>query len=169
MSEHYATASASGNRTKKGVKVTKNIYSDKETDVQGPLEVTGSVQCMGSVNFQGNVSVRGAIEAYGMITTKGHMVWQGQVKAHGNIMVNGYLSSRDKIIASGKLRVEGVLEGNDLEIYGNVIVIGSLTCRRLIVYGALTLIGPHSSCFASESTELLGPYLTRDSEADWDF
>jgi hypothetical protein len=33
---------------------------------------------------------------------------------------------RDKIIASGKLRVEGVLEGNDLEIYGNVIVIGSL-------------------------------------------
>lgn len=76
MSEHYGTASASGNRSKKGVKVTKNIYGDQETDVQGPLEVTGSVQCMGSINFQGNVSVRGAIEAYGMITTKGHMVCQ---------------------------------------------------------------------------------------------
>jgi hypothetical protein len=32
----------------------------------------------------------------------------------------------DKIIGYGKLRVEGTLEGDELEIWGNLIIIGFL-------------------------------------------
>ncbi|KKP02155.1 hypothetical protein THAR02_05741 [Trichoderma harzianum] len=168
MSEHYASGSTSGYAPPRNVKKSKSIKSEEEINIQGPLEVAGSVQSGRGINFQGCISVRGPIDAYGNITTNGEISCQGQIKAYGNILINGYLASSDKIIGYGKLRVEGTLEGVDLEVWGNLIIIGFLKCRRLVLYGSLTLIGPDSTYLVEESEEIAGAKLMRDTEADWD-
>ncbi|KAL6692565.1 hypothetical protein J3F84DRAFT_351493 [Trichoderma pleuroticola] len=165
MSEHYASGSTSAYAASRNVKKSKSIKSEDEINVQGPLEVAGSVQSGRGINFQGSISVRGPIDAYGNITTNGELSCQGQIKAYGNILINGYLGSSDKIIGYGKLRVEGTLEGVELEVWGNLIVIGFL---RLVLYGSLTLIGPDSTYLVEESEEIAGAKLMRDTEADWD-
>lgn len=76
MSEHYATEPTSGYAAPKNVKRSRGIKSDDEINVQGPLEVAGSVQSGRGINFEGDVSVRGAIDAYGNITTKGELSCQ---------------------------------------------------------------------------------------------
>jgi cytoskeletal protein CcmA (bactofilin family) len=76
MSEYYASGSTSGYTTPKNLKRSRSISSDDEINVQGPLEVAGSVQSGRGINFQGNVSVRGAVDAYGNITTRGEMSCQ---------------------------------------------------------------------------------------------
>lgn len=79
----------------------------------------------------------------------------------------------------------GTLEGTELEIYGNVTVNGYLyvspfldneatltscrRCKRLVVYGSLTLIGPESSYTVDETEEVAGAVLMREQEADWDW
>lgn len=42
-------------------------------------------------------------------------------------------------------------------------------CRRLVVYGSLTLIGPDSSYSVEQSEEIAGARLMREQEADWDW
>ena len=42
-------------------------------------------------------------------------------------------------------------------------------CRRLVVYGSLTLIGPDSSYLVEEYEEVAGARLVREQEPDWDW
>ena len=101
-------------------------------------------------------------------------------------MVSGYFVANDKIKGCGKLRVVGTLEGTDVEIYGNVSITGYLyvfsygpyldvrltklsKCRRLVVYGNLTLIGGDSSYYVEESEQVAGAVMVRDTEPDWDW
>lgn len=93
----------------------------------------------------------------------------GRIKAYGNISVHGYLIANDKIKGSGKLKVVGSLEGTDLEIYGNLSIEGTLRCRRLVVYGSVTLIGSDSWYSAEEPEQIAGPVVRREHEADWDW
>jgi cytoskeletal protein CcmA (bactofilin family) len=76
MSEYYGTGSTSGYTAPRQVKTSNNIRSEEEINVQGPLEVAGSVQSGRGINFQGSISVKGPIDAYGNITTKGEMSCQ---------------------------------------------------------------------------------------------
>jgi hypothetical protein len=42
-------------------------------------------------------------------------------------------------------------------------------CKRLVVYGSLTLIGQTSTYHVEDSEEVAGAKLMRDQEADWDW
>ena len=42
-------------------------------------------------------------------------------------------------------------------------------CKRLVVYGSLTLIGAASTYHVEESEEVAGAKLMREQEADWDW
>lgn len=42
-------------------------------------------------------------------------------------------------------------------------------CRRLTVYGSLTLIGSDSSYEVEEYEQIVGAKLLREREADWDW
>jgi hypothetical protein len=42
-------------------------------------------------------------------------------------------------------------------------------CRRLIVYGTLTLIGSDSSYYVEESEQVAGAVMMRETEPDWDW
>ncbi|KAF4121190.1 hypothetical protein GMORB2_2152, partial [Geosmithia morbida] len=146
-----------------------SIKSDVGIELRGPLEVRGSVKSGGSIALLGDLIIRRKIDAYGAITVNGNVSTQGRIKAYGNIEVNGSLTASNGIKGFGKLRLVGSLQGTDLEIYGNLIVNGYLKCRRLLVYGSLTLIGAESSYTVEESEEIMGAKLRRDQEADWDW
>lgn len=42
-------------------------------------------------------------------------------------------------------------------------------CRRLVVYGNLTLIGPESGYFVEQPAEIAGATMMRETEPDWDW
>lgn len=42
-------------------------------------------------------------------------------------------------------------------------------CRRLVVYGSVTLIGSDSWYSAEEPEQIAGPVVRREHEADWDW
>lgn len=56
-------------RTKK----RNSINSDTSLELNGPMEVNGSVRSGGPVTFTGDFSVRERIEAYGDIDVAGNM------------------------------------------------------------------------------------------------
>ncbi|KAF5546258.1 polymer-forming cytoskeletal domain-containing protein [Fusarium napiforme] len=152
-------------------KRSRSIKSDHEIDLNGPIEVVGSVKSGSSISLNGDVIVREKVDAYGSLGLNGSIRCDGRVKAYGNILVNGYTVANDKIKGCGKLRVVGTLEATDLEIYGNVSITGLLErkCRRLVVYGTLTLIGSDSSYYVTESEEVAGAVMMRETEPDWDW
>ncbi|CZR48814.1 uncharacterized protein FPRO_03865 [Fusarium proliferatum ET1] len=148
---------------------SKSIKSDYEINVNGPIEVIGSVKSGSSVTLTGDVIVREKVDAFGSLLLSGSIRCDGKVKAYGNITVNGYTLVNGKMKGCGKLRIIGTLETTDLEIYGNVSLTGHLKCRRLVVYGTLTLIGSDSSYYIEESEQVAGAVRMAEAEPDWDW
>jgi hypothetical protein len=42
-------------------------------------------------------------------------------------------------------------------------------CKKLLVFGSLTLIGSESSYTVEETEEVAGAKMQREQEADWDY
>ncbi|KAH6950809.1 hypothetical protein DER45DRAFT_599364 [Fusarium avenaceum] len=152
-----------------GYKTSKAVQSDHEITLNGPIEVVGSVKCGSGIHLNGDVIVREKVDAYGHLGLNGSIRCDGRVKAYGNILVNGYIVINDKMKGCGKLRVLGTLEVTELEIYGNISITGYLKCRRLIVYGSLTLIGSESAYYVEESEQIGGDVMMKEVETEWDW
>ncbi|KAH7328564.1 hypothetical protein B0I35DRAFT_417748 [Stachybotrys elegans] len=169
MSDYYGESSSGGYLSEPHFKRSASIRSEGQLDLQGPLEIVGSVKSGRGIKFEGDFVIRDKLDAYGSIEINGNLSCDGRMKAYGNILLNGYLLAKDKIKGYGKLQILGSVEGTEIRIYGNLVINGYLKCRRLIVYGSLTLIGPESSYVVEESEEITGPKLMREEEPDWDW
>jgi uncharacterized protein (DUF342 family) len=55
------------------IKKRNSINSDTSLELNGPMEVTGSVRSGGALTFTGDFSVGERIEAYGDIDVNGNM------------------------------------------------------------------------------------------------
>ncbi|SPJ81855.1 uncharacterized protein FTOL_09260 [Fusarium torulosum] len=163
MSSYYNTTTYAN---PPAYKRSRSVKSDHEVNLNGPIEVVGSVKSGSSINLNGDVIVREKVDAYGALGLNGSI--RCEVKAYGNILVSGYTVANDKMKGCGKLKVLGTLEATELEIYGNVSITGYLKCRRLVVYGTLTLIGSESTYYAEESEQIGGAVMMREAEPDWD-
>ncbi|KAJ0325899.1 hypothetical protein Brms1b_000113 [Colletotrichum noveboracense] len=177
---YYASSSTTAPTTadpgtpKQSVLKSKSIKSEGEITLQGPIEVAGSVKSGGNITFNGDFDVRDKVEAY------------------GGIEVNGNLSCDDKVKGFGKLRVTGTCEAKELEIYGNTTIIGFLQvtdapflfswsttvivmltvprcrkCKKMTLYGTLTIIGDNSGYQAEEEEKIWGAIISREEEARW--
>ena len=66
-----AGSSTGGNQP---VRKSKTIRSDGEINLQGPMDIVGSVKSGSNVTFDGDFTVREKIEAYGAIDVNGNLV-----------------------------------------------------------------------------------------------
>ncbi|KAH8176400.1 hypothetical protein LIA77_04818 [Sarocladium implicatum] len=169
MSNRHSNQPRGSSSRRQQFRRSRSIKSEDALEIQGPLDIQGSVKSGSSISLAGDFIVKDKIDAYGAINMDGNVRCEGKIKAYGNILVNGYLVAGDKIKGCGKLKIVGSLEGTELEIYGNLSITGYLSCQRLIVYGSLTLVGRDSSYSVSEHEEIAGARLMREQEADWDW
>ena len=94
------------------------------------------------------------------------------------------------MIVCGSLRLSGNLEGGSIEVYKQSvhqrvfvstyvlapsytipesdIITCARNCKKMVVYGSLSLIGPASTYAVEEHEEVAGPKLLRAQEPDWD-
>jgi hypothetical protein len=117
------------------------VQSESAVTLQGPLQVAGGVVSGGNVTLSGDFDIRGRIDSYGTIDISGSVVCTGQIQAYGNIVVRGSLSAwsvnpdpcrmcrlltsgSEPVKGFGKLRIVGTCDGQDLEIYGNMVRAG---------------------------------------------
>jgi cytoskeletal protein CcmA (bactofilin family) len=74
MASYYGEAAPGAAATySRHWKRSRSIKTDDSVDLQGPLEVEGSVKSGGNIGFHGDFVVREKIDAYGAIHINGSL------------------------------------------------------------------------------------------------
>ncbi|GJC95167.1 hypothetical protein ColKHC_03993 [Colletotrichum higginsianum] len=73
----------------------------------------------------------------------------------------------EKIKGFGKLSIAGTCEVEELEIYGNTLIQGFLKCKKMTLYGSLTIAGPSSGYHVEEEEKIWGAIIRREEGVGW--
>ncbi|KAJ9155083.1 hypothetical protein NKR23_g2366 [Pleurostoma richardsiae] len=149
---------------KSAAETQQTIESDTSLELTGPLDVDGSVRCLGSVTLTGDFAIRDKIEAYEHININGSLTCGDKVKSMGNVSIYGDVLCRSNLKAFGKLDVVGNLEvEGTLEIWGAITIRGFIKCKSLTAWSSLTTVGDESGYEVEEEEKIWGAkILNRD-------